>query len=287
MRMRLFNHSLAILFFMGIIALGGCTGPDGKQGEQGPAGPEGGPSAATVGTISGTVRDSSGVGIRDVSVQTLPASATTTSATDGTFTLSNVSVGSYSVTATKAGYSTFTLANVAVAGAGTTNVSLVLQIATDATGVISGTVTDSKKPTPTPLAGVVVGVQGSTLTVTTGATGAFTFTNVVPGPVFLSAFAPSASYLDTETLEALLVTAGGTTSGVKLVLSARPTDAARYIGTGPSSSCVTRHRPLTSMVPRITARSLALRERPPLRAQPTLAPLPDCSTQLSRAPALS
>ncbi|HEX7477405.1 MAG TPA: carboxypeptidase-like regulatory domain-containing protein [Polyangiales bacterium] len=107
-------------------------------------------------------------------------------------------------------------------------------------GTISGTVTDSKIP-PAPLAGVVVKVeglsnpQGLVVTSTTAADGSFTLADVPSGPVFLSAAAPNASYLDTETTQALLP--GGAITGISLVLSSRPSDSASYVGLSACTAC--------------------------------------------------
>jgi hypothetical protein len=77
---------------------------------------------------------------------------------------------------------------------------------------------------------VAVKVQGTNVVATTAADGSFTLANVPSGPVFLTATAPNASYLDTETRSALIVPAGGTVAGVKLVLSSRPSNSAQFVG---------------------------------------------------------
>ena len=200
----------------------GCTGTTGKDGTNGT-------DAKTTGTILGVVKDGSGTAIGGAAVSTTPASSTATTAGDGTFTLSNVTIGSYSVTAGKTGYVAFTLTGVGVVAGGTTNVSLVVTPDAHAPGTISGTVSDTKSPA-TPLAGVVVKVQGQNLQATTAANGSFTLANVPPGPVFLSAAAPNTSFLDTETRQAVIVPPNATVSGVSLILSARPSDSATYTG---------------------------------------------------------
>jgi carboxypeptidase family protein len=213
-------------------AMFGCgTGKDGTNGTNGV-------DARATGTISGIVKDGTGTAIAGAAVATTPASSTATTAGDGTFALSNVNIGSYSVTATKAGYLPFTLTGIGVIGGGTTNVSLVISPDTSAPGAISGTVTDTKSPA-TPLAGVVVKVQGQSAQTTTAANGTFTLSTVSPGPVFVSATAPNASFLDTETRQAVIVQPNATVSGVTLVLSARPSDAATYVGmaAGLCSAC--------------------------------------------------
>jgi hypothetical protein len=213
------------------LAFLGCSGTAGKDGTNGK-------DAVIVGSIAGSVKDARGVGIGGVTVSTVPASSTATTAGDGTFTLSNMTIGVYSVVGAKTGYATFTLTGVGVVAGGTTNASLVLTLDTTAPGSISGTVTDTKSPAKS-LAGVVVKAQGQSAQATTAANGTFTLSNVSPGPVFLSATAPTSSYLDTETRQAVIVPPAGSITGITLVLSARPTDAAQYVGmnSGLCSGC--------------------------------------------------
>ncbi len=210
----------------------GATGANGAKGATGAMGAMGlpGSDALVTGAIAGTVKDTNGAPVAGVAIATVPVSVTVNSAADGSFTLANVGLGSYSVTTAKANYGAFTLANVGVAAGATTNVSLVIGIASNAPAEITGTVTDSKKPTHTPLAGVTVTVEGTSITALTGANGAFDLTGVPPGPVFLAAAAPNATLLDTETQQALLATPAGVISGVQLVMSARPSDSATYVG---------------------------------------------------------
>ena len=194
--------------FLGICfaAIIGCTGTAGKDGSNGA-------DAKTTGNISGVVKDGSGAAIGGAAISTTPVSSTATTAGDGTFTLSSVTIGSYSVTAAKSGYVAYTMTGVGVVAGGTTNVSLVVTPDAHAPGTISGTVTDTKSP-GTPIAGVVVKVQGQNLQVTTAANGTFTMTNVPPGPVFLSATAPNNSFLDTETRQAIIVQPNGSVTAV-------------------------------------------------------------------------
>jgi hypothetical protein len=214
-----------LLLLMG--ALSGCGGgSDGANGKD----------AVTVGTIAGVVKDTNGVVVAGAAISTLPASSTATTAADGTFTLGNVTIGSYSVAASKNGYGTFTLAGVGVVASSTTQVALVLSPATTGLGAISGTVTNSLLVRALPLEGVTVRVEGTSISATTDATGTFALSGIQPGPVFLSATAPSSAYLDSETKEAINVVADSTVSGVALVLSARPDDSSDYIGVAACTS---------------------------------------------------
>jgi hypothetical protein len=219
----------------------GCTGPAGPAGPAGPSGGNGDPGATgpkgdpgtpaiTTGVIHGFVRDAQANPIAGAAIATAPASTTATSDATGAFTLDPVAIGAYSVTASKSGYAPFTLANVGVAAGATSSVSLVLALDGQAPGSISGTVSDTRKPTANRIGGVTVRVQGSTLATTTAVDGSFTLANVPPGPVFLSALAPSSEFLDTETRTAVIVPPGGAKSGIQLVLSSRPSDSAQYVG---------------------------------------------------------
>jgi hypothetical protein len=103
-----------------------------------------------------------------------------------------------------------------------------------APGSITGTVTNTK---PVALSGVKVTVQGTSISTTTDANGAFTLSGIQPGPVFISAAAPSSAYLDGETKEAVFVNSSSAVSGVSLVLSSRPDDGSPYLGGAPGGAC--------------------------------------------------
>jgi hypothetical protein len=261
--MRRFLFSLTIGTLAGAIGCSGADGPTGPAGadgqngtagtpgQVGPQGPQGdaganGTPAVDKGTIAGTVKDAGGLAIAGVAITTTPASGTANTDASGNFTLSSVPVGAYSIVATKTGYAPFTLANVGVAGGATTNVSLVLAVAAGAPGTVSGVVTDSKADAikgiaATPIAGAKVSVQGQTATATTDATGAFTLTAVAPGPLFLSVTPPDlTTLLPSENRSAVMLAPGATVAGVKLALSARPSDAATYVGMT-AGSCVLCH----------------------------------------------
>jgi hypothetical protein len=238
MKIKFARLAAAAMLTVAIGMLAACSGSDGKNGTNGSNGAPG-TNAPTTGTIAGVVKDAGGVVVASAAISTVPTSTTVTSASDGTFTLANVTIGSYSVVASKSGYTTSTLPNVGVAASATTHVSLVLTSATAGTGTISGKVTDAKSPTPTPLKGVKVSVEGTSISTTTGADGSFALSGLPPGPVFLSAAAPSNAYLDSETKEAIFVQADGVVSS-SLVLSARPDDTSFYIGVAVCAVCHTK-----------------------------------------------
>src|SRR6266540_2181835 len=217
------------------LACGGSAGKDGTDGTNGTNGKD----AILVGSIRGVARNVAGDPLAGVAVTTSPASGAGTTLADGSFALSDVSIGSYSVVASKTGYVTHRLPGVGVAAGATTNVALVLSVDTAAPGAVSGKVTDSQSAAK-PLAGVVVRVQGtSNLKATTTADGSFTLEDVPPGPVFLTATAADATHLDTETREAIVIQAGSTATGIRLALSSRPSDTATYVGA--NAGCVTCH----------------------------------------------
>ncbi|MDM8007370.1 MAG: carboxypeptidase regulatory-like domain-containing protein, partial [Phycisphaerae bacterium] len=75
------------------------------------------------GTVAGTVKDTSNNPLSGATVEIDPGANSTTSAADGTYTLANVAVGTYSVQASKAGYQTQTIANQVVTENTTTTVN--------------------------------------------------------------------------------------------------------------------------------------------------------------------
>jgi hypothetical protein len=219
----------------------GAPGTPGAAGPEGPAGEAGLPAVAT-GTIHGIVKDSNQFALAGVTLSTDPPSVTSTSDAMGTFTLGSVPLGSYSVVANKTNYAPYALAGVGVASGATTTVSLVMTLSSSAPSTVSGRVTDSKTTTPTPIAGATVAVQGQSATATTDSNGNFTLSNVTPGPVFISATPPDLTkYLPTETRNAVMVSPATTLSNVALIVSARPSDSATYLGM--NTACQICHGP--------------------------------------------
>ena len=93
--------------------------------------------------------------------------------------------------------------------------------------IIQGNVMDSKG---NPVTDATVNVEGQTVTTNTAADGSFTLTDVRPGSVYLYVTAPSAAYLDGETLKSISAESGATVSDVKVTLSGRPSQDAKYVG---------------------------------------------------------
>lgn len=232
MRVRSLPCALATIALAAVFA---CTGNDGPTGAVGPAGDAGapgeaGPPASGQGTIAGTVKDGSGAPLAGVAITTRPPAGTATTDAKGAFTMP-LPIGDYDVTASKTNYAPYTLTAVPVAAKITTNVSLVLSFASGAPATISGTVTNSKDTSPDPIPGAVVTVDGQTTKATTDAKGAFTLTGVAPGPVFLTVTPPDLSkYLPGDLRSAVMAAPGATVTGVQMVVSARPSDAATYVG---------------------------------------------------------
>src|SRR3989304_4761025 len=123
----------AVVAILSLLAMIGCAGDDGATG---PAGT----SAVDKGTISGTVKDVVGVGIAGVSVNTVPATSTATTAADGSFSLANVPIGAYTVTASGAGYTPGSVAGVSVAAGATSSVSIALSSQPPAAASVPGKV---------------------------------------------------------------------------------------------------------------------------------------------------
>ncbi|MBI5482711.1 MAG: carboxypeptidase regulatory-like domain-containing protein, partial [Deltaproteobacteria bacterium] len=220
----------------GATGASGATGATGASGATGATGVTGatGTAAVDTGSISGVVRDGAGTLLQGVTIATVPATTTTQTAADGTFTLT-VPIGFYTVTATHASYTTASLAGVGVAAGATTSANLALSIATGTLVSISGKVTNTAG---TALQGATVKVAGTSLQAATAADGTYAIAGVpAPGPYFVEVDPPSGSaYLAADTRAA--VWASYTTNAVAdIMLSARPTDAAVFVGRSACTGC--------------------------------------------------
>ncbi|MBI3892699.1 MAG: carboxypeptidase regulatory-like domain-containing protein [Candidatus Wallbacteria bacterium] len=123
------------------------------------------------------------------------------------------------------------------------DVTVTVSAASSTLGSLSGKITDSKTAL-NPIAGVLVNIEGTSKTATTGSDGKFSFSNVPPGSVFVTATPPTGTYLPGETRDAVYVGAGAAVTGVNIVLSARQGDSATYIGlngTNGGVGCATCH----------------------------------------------
>ena len=169
----------------------------------------------TTGTINGTVTDTStGSPIAGANVSTQPATTTTTTDAQGTYSISNVAPGSYTVIASASGYITGN-ASATVTGGQTATANLALQ-PSPTTGTISGTVTDES--TGTPIAGASVSTQPATTTATTDTQGNYAISDADEGSYTVTASA--SGYFDES--DNVTVTAGQTTT-CNLALEPKPT----------------------------------------------------------------
>ncbi len=90
------------------------------------------------GTISGYVRDASNNPISGATVSTNFGGYSTTKGSNGSYTLSNVAVGTYSVTASKSGYQSQTVNNVSVSSNQTTTVNFNLSGSQPVDRIVNG-----------------------------------------------------------------------------------------------------------------------------------------------------
>lgn len=157
--------------------------------------PAGGPATLDLkfgasGAVSGKITDSTtGLGIGSASVQ-IAGQASTTTAPDGTYTLSPVAASppNYTVVATASGYTNGSRTVTVTAGATTQNMNIAL---TPTGGSISGTVSDQF--TSLPIQGATVRIVGFGGT-TTNAAGHYSFAGVPPARYDMTAEA--VGYLD-------------------------------------------------------------------------------------------
>ncbi|MBI2399296.1 MAG: proprotein convertase P-domain-containing protein [Xanthomonadales bacterium] len=132
-------------------------------------------TTGTTYSISGTIANSSGVGIANVSVSNGSASTTTNSS--GAYTLSNLANATYTITPTLSGYS-FSPANraVTVNGANVTGQNFTGTATTPTTYSISGTITNSSGAA---ISGVTVSTGAASAT--TNSSGAYSIANLANG----------------------------------------------------------------------------------------------------------
>ncbi|MBI3074188.1 MAG: carboxypeptidase regulatory-like domain-containing protein [Deltaproteobacteria bacterium] len=227
----------------------GATGPTGNAGPSGDAGAAGTPGASG-GTITGSVKDTNNAGLVGATISTSPTSSSTASDVSGNFSLASVPNGVFTVIATLAGYGASSVTGVSVTAGGSTSAAFVLYLADGGFASISGTV---KNTAGAAIANATVSVSGVDASAVTAADGTYTITNVpAPGPYFLDVAPPTndadAGYFAGDTRVSLLLTRASHTDA-SIILSARPSSAATYIGT---SLCALCHAVVgdTTIVPR-------------------------------------
>ena len=137
---------------------------------------------ATTGTIAGTVTNSSGTVLSDVSVSA--GSVTATTASNGSYSLANVTAGAQTVTASLSGYQTVSQ-SVNVTAGGTATANFNLAPATSSPGIATGTVTNISNGMA--LSGATV--NWNTTTISSNSSGVYTISNVTNGTQTLTASA--------------------------------------------------------------------------------------------------
>ena len=164
----------------------------------------------TTGSISGIVTDAqTTVGIVGASV-TCTCGGGATTGTGGTYSITNVTPGNYSVTFSATGYVSRTVNSVVVSAGHVTTESLALT----EDGSISGQVTDSVTHAAIVGATVSCTCQGSNAT--TNSSGNYTFLNVPPSTTYSMTF--SATSYASQTVNNVVVTAGhATTESIALI----------------------------------------------------------------------
>lgn len=90
------------------------------------------------GTISGNVKNSSGVNLQGATVSTNPGDYSTTTDANGNYTIANVPAGTYSVTASKNGYNSSTQTGKTVSGGQTTTCNFTLTPSAPFSGLANG-----------------------------------------------------------------------------------------------------------------------------------------------------
>jgi hypothetical protein len=208
------------------------------------------------------VKDSvSNAPIGGASITTQPNVPGATSAADGSFSITNVPVGVYTVVIKSTGYSKQKVTGVSVTAGQTVNVQVGLLVPAATTGSVTGSVLKHAAPSDTALPGATVALVDaealatsssktpletlaamSPYTAITDATGAFVMNDVAPGAYFIHAVP---AILDQTT-----VLPGGDTSRVSfevdaggivtmdIVLSQQPSPSATYVG---SAACLVCH----------------------------------------------
>ena len=138
-------------------------------------------NSVTTGTVTGTVTNAeSGAPLASATVGTDSASITTTTDSNGNFTLTGVPSGPQTLAVSRSGFTPATKAVTVVAG---TSVSAGAMALTPlpSFGTITGTVTIAGTDAA-PLAGATVGVGSSFITTTTDSNGNFTLAGIPSGP---------------------------------------------------------------------------------------------------------
>ena len=149
-------------------------------------------SQVTTGNITGKVTSSSGTALSYATVSAYQSGSlikSTTSLTDGTYTLSNLNPGTYDLTASLSGYQSQTRTGISViSGQTTSGINFSLTPSTQNYGSLTGVVTKSGTTQIVSGAKVIATLStGTTYQVTTNSSGTYTFTNIPTGSYTLKA----------------------------------------------------------------------------------------------------
>lgn len=218
------------------LALFGCSGRDGVPGATGPTGAAGPPGAsggpgpgAVDGRIAGLVQDGT-TPVSGVRLEVAPGALTSTTGSDGRFTLGPLAIGLYRVTASRDGYVTAFAEGVSVRSGAVTE--LAFQLAPVTTGVVRGTV---RFATGEPAARITIGVDRHGGRTITDERGAFTLT--LPATTYALTATPLDESYRTAVANDVKVPRGGEVT-VELRLAPAPLGQRQFVG---SSACIECH----------------------------------------------
>ena len=177
----LYNQGIlfAVVLIALLSALSGCGSGESDVGQ-------------TNGTVTGTITNArTGATLSGATVAGTGFSTTTDS--NGNFTLTGVPPGPQTLTVSRSGFST-TMKAVTVMAGETVSAGTIALTPLPTFGTITGTITNAR--TGAPLSGATVGVDSTFLTTTTDTKGNYTLAGVPPGPeellsVTASGFSPA------------------------------------------------------------------------------------------------
>ncbi|MHC9539176.1 MAG: carboxypeptidase regulatory-like domain-containing protein [Vulcanimicrobiota bacterium] len=192
---------LALLIFACLLP--GCGGDSGGSSDGSYYRSDSSANPTTTGTVKGTVYDVA-TGTKLAYATVTIAGLSTTSDSEGNYSISGVPVGTQTITVSKSGFQTYTSTLQVSSTGADTEYTVYLPVDTTTVGTVQGTVTD--QTTSAKLSGVTVSI--GTLTTTTDANGAYTIQNVPAGTQTIAA--TKTGY--TAVSSSVSVTAGQTTT---------------------------------------------------------------------------
>jgi len=236
------SHRIALLVLLSCGSTSAITGCNPDEGDSNIecCNPDDGDSAvvAELGMITGVVVSVEGEILPSATLTTSPVTDDLSWGDDGTFALTDLPVGAYTLTAACDGYNT-TDEVVGVAAGTTTEIELVLGSVVpdvDTLGAINGSVLDVAGE---PISDATVSIASDPgLTDTTSADGSFTITGLEPGSVFLDVATPSDAYLGGGPRYSMAIESGVVTDAGAITLSGRPGADASWVG---GDSCLNCH----------------------------------------------